>query len=414
MTSSDSLTGAPVATPSVHSHLTEHIRRRAVHAVDTPLASIVDEEVARHAEASLGGDVWGAATESELRTHLYAHLEGFGPLQEALDDPEVEEIWINAPDRVFIARSGVSEALPLVLSDEEVRGLVERMLRPTGRRVDISQPFVDASLPDGSRVHVVIPDITRQHWSVNIRKFSKSIRDLADLVERGVLSLPAAHYLRAAIRGGKTVLVSGATQAGKTTLLHTLLRAAPPSDRVVSVEETFELDLGIPDHVALQCRGPSLEGTGEVTLRRLVKEALRMRPDRIVVGEVRQAEALDLLIALNSGLPGACTIHAKSARHALEKLCTLPLLAGGNIDRGFVLPTVAGVIDVVVHAELRSDGTRRVREIIEPRGVTDGGIHAETVFDWRSGELARVPPGAHTPSAGGLILSPSVEGDPLQ
>jgi len=401
MTSSDSPGRGPVQTPSGQAVLTEVIRRRAVQAVDTPLGSIVDEEIARHAEASLGGGVWGDTTERALRSSLQATLEGFGPLQEALDDPEVEEIWINSPDRVFIARSGISEALPLVLTDEEVRGLVERMLRPTGRRVDISQPFVDASLPDGSRVHVVIPDITRQHWSVNIRKFSKSIRDLADLVERGVLSLPAAHYLRAAIRDGKTVLVSGATQAGKTTLLHTLLRAAPPGDRVVSVEETFELDLGIADHVGLQCRGPSLEGTGEVTLRRLVKEALRMRPDRIVVGEVRQAEALDLLIALNSGLPGACTIHAKSARHALEKLCTLPLLAGGNIDRGFVLPTVAGVIDVVVHAELRADGTRRVREIIEPRGVVTGGIDAETIFDWRSGELARVSPAPGSPPTGG-------------
>lgn len=394
--------GGPQVAPANDSRLAEQIRRRAVQSVNAPLAGIVDEEIARHAEASLGGEVLGEAGEKQLRSSLRATLEGFGPLQEALDDPEVEEIWINAPDRVFIARSGISEALPLVLSDEEVRGLVERMLRPTGRRVDISQPFVDASLPDGSRVHVVIPDITRAHWSVNIRKFSKAIRDLADLVERGVLSLAAAHYLRAAIRDGKTVLVSGATQAGKTTLLHTLLRAAPPEDRVVSVEETFELDLGIPDHVGLQCRGPSLEGTGEVTLRRLVKEALRMRPDRIVVGEVRQAEALDLLIALNSGLPGACTIHAKSARHALEKLCTLPLLAGGNIDRGFVLPTVAGVIDVVVHAELRPDGSRRVREIIEPRGVQGGGIDADTVFDWRSGELARVhigPEGTHSASS---------------
>ena len=381
------------AIPSPASDDVAHrVRSVATSHAERPLQAILEDETDQHVEAQLDTRPWSSDEEAQLRTRLRHTLQGLGPLQDALEDPQVEEIWINAPDQIFVARSGVSEKLPLVLDAEAVRALVERMLRPTGRRVDVSQPFVDASLPDGSRVHVVIPDITREHWSVNIRKFSRSIRDLADLVERGVLSLPAAHYLRQAVRGGKTVLVSGATQAGKTTLLHTLLRAAPESDRVVSVEETFELDLGIPDHVGMQCRGPSLEGTGEVTLRRLVKEALRMRPDRIVVGEVRQAEALDLLIALNSGLPGACTIHARSAAHALEKLCTLPLLAGGNIDRGFVVPTVAGVIDVVVHAELRADGSRRVREIVEPRGVgPDGEILTDTIFDWRSGELARTP-----------------------
>ena len=212
---------------------------------------------------------------------------------------------------------------------------------------------------------------------------------------RSVLTAEAAEYLTAAVQAGRSILVSGATQAGKTTMLQTLLRAAPPEERVVSVEETFELDLGIPDHVGLQCRGPSLEGTGEVTLRRLVKEALRMRPDRIVVGEVREAEALDLLIALNSGLPGACTLHARSAAHALDKLCTLPLLAGGNIDRGFVVPTVASVIDLVVHVELRPEGTRRVREILRPTGVTETGeIASEEVFRCEPEGLVRVGAGA--------------------
>lgn len=388
------MSSLPSASPHAQAlnQLSQEVRTEALAAPHVPVEEVVDHALIRHSESALGQQSWATTDDQSLRHELLSHLHGLGPLQDALDDPDIEEIWINAPDRVFVARSGVSEQLDLVLGPDEVRSLVERMLRPTGRRVDISQPFVDASLPDGSRVHVVIPDITREHWSVNIRKFSRQIRDLADLVTRDVLSLPAAHYLRQAVRDGRTVLVSGATQAGKTTLLHTLLRAAPPSDRVVSVEETFELDLGIPDHVGLQCRGPSLEGTGEVTLRRLVKEALRMRPDRIVVGEVRQAEALDLLIALNSGLPGACTIHARSATHALEKLCTLPLLAGGNIDRAFVVPTVASVIDLVVHAELRPDGSRRVREIIQPVGLgPHGHIDTRVVFDWRHGHLARVP-----------------------
>jgi pilus assembly protein CpaF len=318
-------------------------------------------------------------------------LVGFGALQPYLDDPSVEEVWINAPDRVFIARAGLSEHLGITLTPDTIKALVERMLRPTGRRVDMSQPFVDASLPDGSRLHVAIPDITRAHWSVNIRKFSPSLRTLADLVAAEVLSLPAAHYLRSLVVAGKSILISGATQAGKTTLLTALLHAAPAHERVVTVEETFELNLDQVDHVGLQCRSASLEGTGEVTLRRLVKEALRMRPDRIVVGEVREAEALDLLIALNSGLPGMCSIHAKSAEQALVKLSTLPLLAGRNIDASFVLPTVAGTIDAVVHLERSPEGVRRVTTIITPTGtVTEGHIDSVTRFDRRGGVLRAI------------------------
>ena len=362
---------------------------------------LIDQEITRVAEQQLAtGRPFQEGDEVALRRHLDDTLTGLGPLQQYLDDPSVEEIWINAPDKVFIAKAGVNEQAECHLEASQVRDIVERMLRPTGRRIDVSQPFVDASLHDGSRVHVVIPDITRDHWSVNIRKFSRQIKTLHDLVARHVLPLDAAHYLTAAMRSGATILVSGATQAGKTTMLTALLHQAPPSDRVVSVEETFELDLDVTDHVGLQCRGPSLEGTGEVTLRRLVKEALRMRPDRIVVGEVREAEALDLLIALNSGLPGACTIHARSGAHALDKLCMLPLLAGSNIDRTFVTHTVANVIDLVVHVQRGPDGVRRVTEIVRPTGLTpDGTITTEPVFDTRSGTLDRVPESPHAPAS---------------
>jgi pilus assembly protein CpaF len=381
---------------SPHSSLIRTLSDRVVHTAGQPggdtLDAVVQREVAQHSEAALGAEGWDSGTEAELVQAVGTSLSGLGPLQEFLDDPDVEEIWINAPHAVFVARLGVSEKVDLILTAEEVRDLVERMLRPTGRRVDVSQPFVDASLADGSRVHVVIPDITKTHWSINIRKFSKRVRNLSDLVERDVLSAEAATFLTHAVRSGQTFLVSGATQAGKTTMLQTLLREAPPCERVVSVEETFELDLAIPDHVGLQCRGPSLEGTGEVTLRRLVKEALRMRPDRIVVGEVREAEALDLLIALNSGLPGACTIHARSGADALSKLCTLPLLAGGNIDRSFVVPTVASVIDLVVHVELHPSGRRQVREIVSPTGVdTRGDVTSQARFVRHGGTLREVP-----------------------
>jgi pilus assembly protein CpaF len=298
-----------------------------------------------------------------------------------MDDPTIEEIWINTPSRVFVARSGVAELTNVVLTANQVRDLVERMLHKSGRRVDLSSPFVDASLPDGSRLHVTIPDITSAHWAVNIRKFSASVRDLGHLVEGGSLTHKAAEYLRMCVLARQNIIVSGATQAGKTTMLNALLRSARSTERIVTVEETFELNFEARDSVAMQCRQASLEGSGEITLRRLIKEALRMRPDRLVVGEVREAESLDLLIALNSGLPGACSIHANSAHDALVKLCTLPLLAGRNIDASFVQPTVASCIDVVVHCELDRFGQRRVREIVAPTGrVVDGMVESTPIF----------------------------------
>lgn len=316
-------------------------------------------------------------------------VSGMPRFLELVANPDLEEIWVNGPNQVFVAEKGVSRTVQLEFSDRDIRGFVERVLRNTGRRVDASQPFVDASLADGSRLHVVIPDITREHWSLNIRKFFSVPKDLTDLVGLGVLTEEASEYLKESVSQGKSVLVSGATQSGKTTMLMALLAAVPESERVVTVEETFELVLRRPDHVGMQCRGESLEGTGEVTLRRLVKEALRMRPDRIVVGEVREAEALDLLIALNSGLPGMCSLHAKSAEHALVKLSTLPLLAGRNIDHSFVLPTVAGTIDLVIHLERDVDGRRRVRTIAQPTGrVIDGVIETVSVFEHVRGELA--------------------------
>lgn len=354
----------------------------------------VREEVRRYSERALGGSLPLLADEQQVARDVVASLTGFGALQPFFDDDSVEEIWINAPDRVFVARNGVAELTPLTLTAPQVRDLVERMLQSTGRRVDLSSPFVDASLPDGSRLHVVIPDVTHKHWAVNIRKFAKRIKELSHLVALGSLTPLAAEFLRMCVLSGQNILVSGATQSGKTTLLGALLSTARPGERIVTVEETFELSFTARDAVTMQCRQPSLEGTGEISLRRLIKESLRMRPDRLVVGEVREAEALDLLIALNSGLPGMCSIHANSAEDALAKLATLPLLAGRNIDASFVVPTVAASIDIVIHCALERSGLRRIVKIIAPTGVsTDGTIDSVSVFELRGGSLD--PTGAH-------------------
>lgn len=374
--------------------ITEQVRLRVRRdgvdlAADDALADrYVRDEVRRYSERALGGSMPLLTDEFQATREVVAALTGFGALQPFLDDPDIEEIWINSPSRVFVARDGVPELTPMVLTEREVRDLVERMLQASGRRVDLSSPFVDASLPDGSRLHVVIPDITQRYWSVNIRKFTRRIRDLTQLVALGALTQPAAEFLRVCVRGGQNILVSGATQTGKTTMLNALLSATRRTERIITVEETFELSVGARDVVAMQCRQPSLEGAGEITLRRLIKESLRMRPDRLVVGEVREAESLDLLIALNSGLPGMCSIHANSARDALAKLSTLPLLAGRNIDSSFVLPTVAGCIDIVLHCEMDRHGRRRVTEIIAPSGqLTGSTIEASPLFLMKNGVL---------------------------
>lgn len=303
--------------------------------------------------------------ENELREQLTASLLGYGALEPYLTDEGIEEIWLNRPDEVIFVRSGVRHQEQLNLDAASLRTVILRLLRNTGRRIDSSLPFADAVLPDGSRLHVVIPDVTAAHWSVNIRKFPQSILTMDSLAKMGTLTPQQQKFLTDAARAGANILISGATHSGKTTLLGALLSALDHQTRLVSCEETFELRTTLTDWVAMQARQPNLEGAGEIPLRRLVKESLRMRPDRIVIGEVREAEALDLLIAMNSGVSGACTIHANSAAAAITKLCTLPLLAGSNISSEFVLKTVSESVHYVVHCEHIGGGVRRVAEIAE-------------------------------------------------
>ncbi|MFP5346170.1 MAG: CpaF family protein [Actinomycetes bacterium] len=376
----------------VENEVRELIRREGVdpHRDPAGIRRLVEAAVADYDERSLSGGLPpltdpGATVRSVLGT-----VAGLGPLQEYLDDPTVEEIWVNEPGKVFVARDGQPELTTTILSADQVRDLVERMLKTSGRRVDLSSPFVDAMLPDGSRLHVVIPDITREHWAVNIRKFVVRADRLEHLVALGSLTAAASAFLEASVAAGLNILVSGGTQAGKTTMLNCLAAAIPPQERVITCEEVFELKIPLRDCVGLQCRQASLEGTGEVPLRRLVKEALRMRPSRILVGEVRQAESLDLLIALNSGLPGMASIHANSAREALTKMCTLPLLAGENVGSRFVVPTVAGSIDLVVHLALDGKGRRTVREIVAvPGRVEQDVVETADIFTTRAGLLVR-------------------------
>lgn len=351
---------------------------------------IAEAVVRAHDERSLTGVVTPIDDPRSTVSELLARVAGFGPLQHLLDDPDVEEIWINEPSRVFVARNGRHELTNLILTSEQVHELVERMLKSSGRRIDVSQPFVDAMLPDGHRLHVVLEGISRSFSAVNIRKFVLRAAQLSDLVQLGSLTAPAARFLDACVRAGLNIVVAGGTQAGKTTMLNCLAASIPGTERIISAEEVFELRFSHADWVPMQTRQHGLEGTGGITLRDLVREALRMRPTRMIVGEVRSAECLDMLLALNSGLPGMATIHANSAREALVKLCTLPLLAGENISSRFVVPTVASATDIVIHLGVDAHGVRRVNEIVGVPGRAENDvIETEQIFHRTAAGLRR-------------------------
>ncbi len=292
---------------------------------------------------------------------------GLGPLEDLLADPAVEEVMVNGPDRVYVERGGLIEATDVRFADEEeLRNAIERILAPLGRRIDELSPMVDARLADGSRVNVVIPPLAVDGPALSIRRFAARRPSPADLVEMGALSAAQRDLLAGAVAGRRSVLVSGGTGSGKTTLLNALSSFIGAGERVVTIEDAAELRLQQPHVVRLESRPASVEGRGEVTVRDLLRNALRMRPDRIVIGEVRGPEALDLLTALNTGHDGALsTVHANSPADALARLETLALMAGLGLPHEAIAEQVQRGIDLVVHLERGADGGRRVGEIAE-------------------------------------------------
>jgi pilus assembly protein CpaF len=279
-------------------------------------------------------------------------------------DVSVEEIWINQPGQVWFADALGSHRLQLAFSSQGLMRLIEQLLRASGRRLDTSKPFVDAMLFEGSRLHVVIPNVVREHPSLNIRKFQKKRLNLDDLVSSKTLSAGQAAKLKDAILERKSIVISGATHSGKTTLLTACLNQFDQQERLISVEDTFELHCQVDDWVALQTREDQAVGGPLVDLRRLIRESLRMRPTRLAVGEVRGAEAAELLVALNSGVPAYLTIHANSAASAFEKLVALSLNAGENISERFARATFAASIGLSVHCA-RVGSNRSVTELVE-------------------------------------------------
>ncbi len=311
-----------------------------------------------------------ASRRAELARLLERETVGLGPLEELLADPAVEEVMVNRHDRVYVERAGtVAPARVSFDGPEAVRATIERILAPTGRRVDELSPMADARLADGSRVNVVVPPLAVDGPAISIRRFGLKRPGPDELRASGSLPAPAAAVLEAAVRARRTVLVSGGTGSGKTTLLNAVSAWIAPAERVITIEDAAELQLRQPHVVRLESRPASVEGRGEVTVRDLLRNALRMRPDRIVIGEVRGPEALDLLSALNTGHDGALsTVHANSPEDALRRLETLALMAGVGLPHDAIREQLSRGVDIVAHLRREADGKRRVTEVSEVGG----------------------------------------------
>ncbi len=291
---------------------------------------------------------------------------GMGPIEYLLKDPDVTEVMVNGPDDVYVERKGRIERVAdrLFEGEEAVLHVIERIVAPLGLRVDATSPWVDARLPDGSRVHAIVPPLSLCGPVLNVRKFSSIPIGPADLLDNGTLGPRMLAFLAACVRGRLNVVISGGTSSGKTTLLGVLSSFVPPEERLITIEDAAELRLAQPHVIGLEARPASVEGRGEVTVRDLVRNALRMRPDRIVVGEVRGGEALDMLQAMNTGHDGSLsTAHANSARHALWRLETMALMSDVDLPIAHVRAQVASAVDVVVHTARLRDGRRVVFQV---------------------------------------------------
>ena len=310
----------------------------------------------------------------------FLQMPGFEPIRPLMLDPEVTEIMINGPRQVFMERRGRMELAPFKFdSERQLNTLIELMVRPSGRSVDAQTPYVDCRLPDGSRVNVIIPPLSLGGPAVTIRKFTQSLKEVKDLVRAGTLSEPMAELLCAAIRSRLNIVFAGATGTGKTTTLSILSTQIPESERIITIEDTAELQLRQPNVVRLECRRASVEGTGAVTSEHLFRNSLRMRPTRIIVGEIRGAEAVEMIQAISSGHQGCLAVlHASSPTDAASRLAMMMLSRGLHLPLWAINKQIADAIDLIVQHELLLDGTRKITHITEVVGVAGAaGEHLE-------------------------------------
>ncbi|MBM7866198.1 pilus assembly protein CpaF [Heliobacterium gestii] len=381
---------------------------------DTALLGTVQKRVINELEVSALG---GVSDEGELKRRIEPVLEvvcarefpnltkfqknqvvaalidditGLGPLQRLMTDETISEIMVNGPTQVYVERRGVIAPVNIRFRDDDhVLQIIDKIVTPIGRRIDESSPMVDARLPDGSRVNAVIPPISLKGPLLTIRKFSKIPLTIANLIHLGALTGEMAKFLEAAVIAEANIIIAGGTGSGKTTFLNVLSSFIPQGDRIITIEDAAELQLHQPHVLSLEARPVNIEGRGEISIRDLVRNSLRMRPDRIVIGEVRGAEALDMLQAMNTGHDGSLsTIHANSCRDALSRLETMILFTGIELPLRAIRDQIASAIDIILFLERLSDGSRRVTEVSEVTGTEGDVIVTQKLFHFeKKGKL---------------------------
>lgn len=358
--------------------IVERVRKKLIKTID--VFSTGREKVEKAVEEILREE-FGEEGERFLPVVL-RDVVGYGPIEDFIKDESITEIMVNGPNQIYIEKNG-----KLILtdakfsSDEDVMRVIERIVAPLGRRIDESQPYVDARLPDGSRVNAIIPPLALQGPTITIRKFSKKKYTVDDLIKFGSLSREMAYFLKLAVENRKNIVVSGGTGSGKTTLLNVIASFIPSGERIITIEDAAELRLPQEHIVSLEARPPNIEGKGAVTIRDLVRNSLRMRPDRIVVGECRGGEALDMLQAMNTGHSGSMTtLHANSPRDAISRLATMTLMAGIDLPLRAVNEWIASAVDIIVQVERFRDGSRKVTHIVEVKGMEGDAVVLLDIF----------------------------------
>lgn len=371
--------------PNLHRYLIEQLEEKNASVETWParkLLEFVRENVQRHVSQKR---LPLNHLESEMLAHdAVSELIGFGPLQTLVDDDEVDDIVVNGPARIFVERRGQMSTAPVRFVDNShVVRIIQRILAPLGRRIDESTPMVDARLPDGSRVNAVIPPIALDGPSISIRKFRKSPLTAADLLEKGSLNQPILDFLKHAVNSRHSTMVLGGTGSGKTTFLNLISQWIPTSERIITIEDAAELRLHHEHVVRLETRPENLEGKNRVSARDLVRNALRMRPDRIIVGEIRGDEVMDVLQAMNTGHEGSMsTIHANSPHDGLHRLQLLAGFAGFGGSENMLLQQIASALDLMVHVSRLPSGKRRVMSVVRVKDIQDGQLQLQQLFGY--------------------------------
>jgi pilus assembly protein CpaF len=368
----------------VHASLLDEVELRKL--VALPRAQMMDAIRAALARVSdTGTPALTSRTRMQVVREVYDEVTGYGPIQPLVEDPALTEIMVNGPRQVYVERDGKLFLTDLRFRDEaHVLRVIDRIVAPIGRRIDEASPMVDARLPDGSRVNAIIPPLSLVGPCINIRKFSRVPFTADDLVSFGTMTPVMKALLQACVVGRLNVIISGGTGSGKTTTLNVLSSFIPNSERIVTIEDAAELQLQQEHVVTLESRPPNLESEGEITIRMLVRNALRMRPDRIIVGEVRGGEALDMLQAMNTGHDGSLsTAHTNSPRDTLARLETMVLMAGMDLPSRAVREQIASAMNLIVHQHRFSDGTRKITHISEIQGMEGDVIVLQDIFLYR-------------------------------